>query len=290
MNSKKNLIHRIDKFIKNVCGMRLNALVILLLLYCIHPATAQIDSAGRRFSEWRNYYSMDTSKFNSRKIRVVYTLERTNNLKDKFFRKGDLIFNDSVNRISKLFIINEHYQVDSISTIPIDNIIIDDSKELILCLSRAEVSPYHIVLYNFQGELLFKKKISPFELVLDSTDYIQFRDSFPGFFEYAITHKEIMVANNLYYVDLNYWHYLSENQKEKIKQSNWLKTARYFNVFPENFDGTLPIELSKYAGFYSQTDPLYEFEISNTGHPIGIVLNDEYHRKVKIPLDGYVQK
>src|SRR5690606_14978533 len=102
------------------------------------------------------------------------------------FNKRDLIFSDSINKISKLFIINEHYQVDSISTIPIDNIIIDDSKELILCLSRAEVSPYNIVLYDFKRKILFKKSISMFELALDSLAYTKFKVTFPAFYKYAL--------------------------------------------------------------------------------------------------------
>lgn len=262
---------------------------ILLLLHETNIAIAQIDSTGRKFSEWRNYFSIDTLSFDSREIRVIYTLERTNSLKGNFFRKDDLVFDDSVNKVSKLFIIHEHNKVDSVSTIPIDNIIIDDSKQLILCLSRAEVSPYHIVLYDFHGRLLFRKKISPFELVLDSTDFIKFRTSFNDFYRYAIAHNEIMIVDNLYFIDLNYWHQLTENQKESIKYNNWLKSSRFFDVYPERIDGILPIELSKYAGFYSQTDPFYEFEMRDSS-VIGIILNDEYGGKVRIPIEGYLKQ
>lgn len=256
--------------------------VFILLVFGFHSVSAQVDSKDKIFS-------IDTLKFNSRKIKVVYVLKKTNNLKDKFFNKRDLIFSDSTNNISKMFITNEYYQVDSISTIPIDNVIIDDTKELILCLSRAEVSPYHILLYDFKGKLLFKKKILPLELKMNSIGYKRFKDSFPNFFKYARENKQITKTDNFYYVDLNYWHSLSENEKERIKTSDWFVISHYFpGLLSKNFDGTLPFELSKYAYFYSQTDPFYKYELRN-GKLVFIILNDEYGVKVKIPITNTIK-
>ncbi|NVN95003.1 MAG: hypothetical protein HXX18_06940 [Bacteroidetes bacterium] len=209
---------------------------------------------------------------------------RNRELCRKISNLDDFVFNDSVNKTSLLHIANRHTTI-TIATIPIDDIIIDDSKELILCLSRAIISPYQIVLYNFDGKLLFKKIISPFEIVLDSINYVQFCDSFPAFLQYAINEKQILFEKGLYYIDLGYWKFLSKEEKEKIQSKKWYKQSHYFpNLFPEYINSNSSARLSKYTNFYSLTDPFYEFEMYQPSQPIGIILNDEFGGKVTIPL------
>jgi hypothetical protein len=265
--------------------MKLNVIIIFYSTYFFNCVSAQMNTSMKEISELNNHYSIDTMEFKSKDISIIYTLTKTNNIKYNFFGKGDSILNNDLNKISKLYLTNKFFVTDTISTIPIDNIIIDDTKELIIGLSRSQISPYHLVIYNFNGELLYKKVILPFELEIDSIGYMQFKDSFPEFFDYVIRQKQILQVNDLYYIDLGYWHFLSETKKQKIKESGWFKISHYFpNLLPECFDCTSSFELSKYTNFYSQTDPFYDFELKN-GKPISIILNDEFGGKVKIPIN-----
>lgn len=233
---------------------------------------------------YHNYSKEVTLKFKSKNLNITFTLKRNKEIRNVFLFKEDLVFNDSVNKSARLFITDRRHITTEIPTIPIDHIIIDDSNEIIICLSRAEVSPYNIVLYNFKGELLFKKKILPLEIVLDSVNFNHFRDSFSAFYDYAYRNKQILHINGLYYIDLAYWHNLSKYQTEKIMELDWMEPLHYFpNLFSENFDGTPPYELSKYTNFYSQTDPFYDYEYQN-GMIKCIILNDEYGGRVKIPI------
>lgn len=231
-------------------------------------------------------HSVDTLDFYSRNIQVRYTLSRYKDLKNRLRKSNNLIFSDSVNNYSKMNIIYDvTYKLEapkSISTIPINNVIIDDSNELILCLSRVIESPFQLVLYNFKGELLFKKHFYPLEIALDSVSLITFRDSFPDFFHFAHENKEITNIGGTYFIDLNYWFVFSESQRDRLKDLGWVKGSHYFPyLFPETLGGTT--SLKKFTNFYSRTDPFYEFEIKDS-KPVSIILNDEFGGKVKIPI------
>jgi len=247
------------------------------------------DSIGRKLPFYSTFCKIDTLNATSRKLTVTYTLSRTMVSIGVIQNMGDLIFDNNANTVSRLFMTDNKLININLATIPIDNIVIDDVRELILVLSRAMESPYNIVLYNFKGELLFKKKILPFELVMDSADYVEFSESFSIFFNDAISKEQILKEGNRYYIDLGYWRFLSEAEKEKITAKNWFKPSHFFpDLFRESF-GTHLLSFNKYVNFYSNTDPFYEYEISNFGKPIGIILNDEFGGKVKIPLTGYVK-
>lgn len=258
--------------------------VLLFALNCSYFAQAQSD-LGRKPSEEHTYFSIDTLRFRSKKIELLYTLERKGEMDKKIRDLGDAIFSDNANRIARLYITEGYKNTISIPTIPLDNAIIDDSNKLIVGLSRATTSPYKLVLYDFNGRLLFKKSISAFELAMDATDYVQFGKSFPAFLEYAVRENQVLFEHGLYYIDLGYWKFLSGQEKEKIKASSWFKPSHYFPyLFTEHLDGWASYEISKYTNFYSMTDPFYEFEISESGQPIGIILNDELGNKVKISI------
>lgn len=266
---------------------RINAKLLWLscVLCCSNIVHAQKDSLGRKLSEEYTYFSIDSLIFKSKKIELLYTLERKGNMDRKVRDFGDKIFNDSANKISRLYLTENNGKTIAIPTVPLDNIIIDDSKELIVGLSRAVTSPYKIVLYDFNGVLLYKKTLLPFELTMDSVNYIEFCRLFPSFLEYAIREKQILFEGGVCYIDLGYWQFLSAEEKEKIKSSTWFKPSHYFPfLFPESIDGTCSYQLSRYTNFYSMTDPFYEFEMSQSGKPVGIILNDEFGSKVKISI------
>jgi hypothetical protein len=230
--------------------------------------------------------SVNTKDFYSKKIQVRYTLSWDEDVKRRLVKSKNLIFSDSVNNFSKMDIIYDvTYKLEapkSISTILIDDIIIDDSNELILCLSRKIFSPFQLALYNFKGELLYKKHIHFTEVVLDSISLITFRDSFPDFFHFARENKEITNIGGTYFIDQSYWFVLSESQRDRMWKFGWVKGSHYFPyLIPEFQCGTT--SLKKFTNFYSRTDPFYEFEIKDS-KPVSIILNDEYGGKVKIPI------
>lgn len=263
--------------------MKNRALIIICLLFVFFNKTnAQTDTVNNhgRFPYTR--VSDDTLFFFSNKVSLMYTFHRTINLHNKFFNMGDTVFNDSLNIYSKLRITKEDYKDIWISTIPIDNVIIDDVHELILCLSRTNVSPYHIVLYNFDGEILFKKYISDFHIKLDTASFIQFKDSFPEFYKYAFNHNQISFFDKFYYVDISYMSMLNQNQRDKIKELGWGKYTH--NFYLESYVGgnPYPYYLKKFS-YYSYTDPFYEYIFQNK-KLVGIVLNDMYGGKILIPV------
>jgi hypothetical protein len=265
--------------------MNFKGLVLLCSLCCSSIVQAQKDSLGRKLSDEYTYFSIDTLIFKSKKIELLYTLERKEDMDKKVRDFGDKIFNSGVNKIARLHLTLSNGNTIAVPTVPLDNVIIDDSKELIVGLSRAATSPYKIVLYDFNGVLLYKKSILPFELTMDSVNYIQFGRLFPSFLEYAIREKQKLFEGGVYYIDLGYWQFLSGEERGEIKSSSWFKPTHYFPyLFSESIDGSRSYELSKYTNFYSMTDPFYEFQMSKSGDPVGIVLNDEFGGKVKIPI------
>lgn len=265
--------------------LKLKVSMLLFALCSSYFAHAQRDSLGRKLSEEYTYYSIDTLTFRSKKIELIYTLERKGKMDKKIKDLGDAIFSDSANKISRLSITEGYKKTINIPTIPLDDAIIDDSNNLILGLSRAITSPYKLVLYDFNGTLLFKKSISAFELLMDAKDYVQFGKSYPTFLEYSMREKQVLFESGMYYIDLGYWKSLSGQEKEKIKATKWFKPSHNFPyLFTEHIDRWASYELSRYTNFYSTTDPFYEFEISKSGQPTGIILNNEFGGKVRIPL------
>lgn len=264
--------------------MKLLVSILLLGFALATSAQTDIDSAGRKYPWYHNYHRIDTTRYYSDKITVIHTLVRTEHLKKDILWKGDTIFDDSLNKTSKLLIRDRYEQTISVATIPVNNVIIDDSHELIVCLSRAVVSPYQLVIYNFKGKLLFKKHFTIFAVVLDSLSYLQFQDSFPEFFANAKWHHQILQTDSLYYVDLAYWHWLTKSQQDRLFASGWIERPIYFrDLHSESVDGGSPIGLTGYTNFYSRTDPFYEFELQGD-QIVGIILNDENGDKVRIPV------
>jgi hypothetical protein len=257
-------------------------IIICLLFVFLNKANAQLDTVNNhgRFPYTR--VPDDTLFFFSNKVSLMYTFHRTINLHNKFFNMGDTVFNDSLNIYSKLRITKEDYKDIWISTIPIDNVIIDDVNELILCLSRAINSPYHIVLYNFDGDILFKKFINDYQLKLDTTSFIQFKDSFPDFFKYAFNHNQISFVDKFYYVDISYIRTLTQLQRDKIWDLGWSEYTLNFQLESYVGGNPYPYYLKKFS-YYSLTDPFYEY-IFQKEKLVGIVLNDMYGGKILIPV------
>jgi len=241
----------------------------------------------RQRKEEYNHYSIDTLKFKSPKIEIIYNLERKMGLKENVQFSGDSIFNDNYNTFSILHIIISHTRKTIvIPTIPVDDVIIDDNKQLILCLSRAMVSPYNVIIYDFNGNLLFKKAITSFVLVASRKDFERFIKDFPTFYKYANNNHEINFRNSMYYIDLSYWLKLSDEDKELIKERKWLKFSQYFPSLSSESTAHLPSYILKnYQNFYSQTDPFYEYKLNKDGTLKSIVLNNEYGGKVEIPVN-----
>lgn len=184
---------------------KLNIIQVVFLICCIH-ASAQIPQTKlyRPINEDYFYYSVDTLKFESPAMKIVYNLESKMGLESKVLDFKDSIFSKDFNSFSVMHLNPYNQKTIKVPTIPIDNVVIDDSLGLILCLSRAMVSPYQIVLYDFNGDLLFKKKITSFELQLDSISFMQFKDLIPDFYRYAVNNHEIYKNDNVYYIDLGY--------------------------------------------------------------------------------------
>ncbi|WP_124636231.1 hypothetical protein [Taibaiella sp. KBW10] len=262
-------------------------IIALLSLFCNNYSMyAQKDSLGRTYKEEYFYSSTDSVKYSSNKLEVYHVLHRKMGLDKKVLFARDGIFADSFNNFSLLYITNKSsYKSIVVPTIPIDNLIINDSNKLILGLSRAMESQYNIVLYDFAGRLLFKKNISNFELSLDAINFKLFKKLFPDYYSYANKNNQINFDNSRYFVDLDYWQLLSPKDQEIIKSKDWLKFSHDFpNLFKESFGSPPSYALTKYSNFYSLTDPFYEYEMSKSGTPVAIILNDVYGGKVRIPV------
>lgn len=265
--------------------IKFQLLFLISICLCYNTALAQKSTSGRQYREDYYHYSIDTFKFKSPEMEIVYNLERKMGLKKKILNSGDSIFNAHFNAFSVMHLTLNNKMTIDIPTIPIDDIIIDDSMGLILCLSRAMVSPYQIVLYDFDGNILYKKILLPFEVVLNTNDYIQFQKLFPSFYKHAKNQDEIHLVDSLYYVDLSYWHKLSKQEQNSIMEKKWFKFSHYFPSLFNESTGSLPsYQLGKYQNFYSRTDPFYEYRLNQDETLKSIILNNEYGSKVEIPV------
>lgn len=228
--------------------------------------------------------SIDTTYFFSKKILAMHILFKTDTLRNQIFNLKDSIFT-KLNKVSILEVIdNITDSVASIPTIPLDKLIILDRHELIIGLSKSIVSPYNIVIYDFKGNLLFKKKISSLNIILDSLALEVFKDSLPEFYSYVVDRCGIININGSYCIDMNFWHNLTEEQKQFIHTKQWLKQSCYFPELSSAYFGNqYTFNLKKYINFYSNTDPFYDLLIENEKIK-EIVLNDELGNKVTIPV------
>lgn len=247
-------------------------LFILFFSFIIETSSAQLNSLDS-----------DTILFQSKTINVLYESHELYNLQTVIRNSNDSIFSSDFNKFSKIIICNNYsYDSVSLSTIPISDLIIDDRNGLIICLSRIQVSPWNIVIYNFDGKLMAKKKILPLELKIDSADYIIFKETFPSYYKYAFNQKQITYESSFYFVDMGYWKFMSEQKKQLIRSHKWVQVSHYF---PKLFtQSTLISEIrpSEYINFYSRTDPFYE--IVQLDITLNIVLNNEFGKRVAIPL------
>lgn len=261
-------------------------IIIILSLYWSFAAFAQYDDPMSIF----NYHAIDTTWYQSPNLSVRYTIEITvdDDMVDKMFEIGDSIFNDSINTISKLYIKHKwdytKYKPIELSTIPIDHLVIDEQHQLIICFSRAMESPYHIVLYNFDGELLYKMQLSILEVAIDMQNYQEFQERFPDHFSYAYEHGQLDTIGGIVYFGQNLDMYFSDDEWDIINKLGERKHSHYFTRMDigSTWCGT-HIGLRKYTNLFSATDPLYDFVVKDSV-PVKMILNDAFGKKVYIPL------
>lgn len=236
-------------------------------------------------NEEQNNKCHSIKKYHSMMIDVTYQLNLSENIGNVLYELEDSVFNRESNKISTLMIEDNYDNCVILATVPISDIIIKDEYKIVICLSRIQLSRYHIIIYDFDGNCLYKKRILPLEIKIPNESVLEFCNQFYELYQYAIKNDQVVKTDSCIYVDMGYWRHLSEKEKDSLRNTEWIKPSHLFpNIGPRSMYQSGGRMLGEYGGFYSMTDPFYEIEESNDSL-LNIVLNDEYGGRVSLPLN-----
>lgn len=228
----------------------------------------------------------DTLYAKSENIYVFHTHIESDSIKNLIqnLKQDDFIFNDTFNTFSKLSFFKTNSQPVELSTIPLEKIIILEDKNLVIGLSKVEISPYKIVIYNFEGQLIAKSQNNPFVLKLSMNRINSIKKTNSILFN-CLKNEEIVLKKDTFY-----YYPLSNcilNNMEKGSISNFFSNEELvpdqvipFRIVLKNSDG---IKFRRLYGFYHETDPFHDL-VSVMGIPYILVLNSEKGERIYIPL------
>jgi hypothetical protein len=193
------------------------------------------------------------------------------------FDSTDEIFNNNLNKHSRLIFEGRDNYKFSVPTIPLTHIIFLKHIGIIIGLSKIEVSPYHIVIYSSDGKLLCKRTLQNLELKLEKREIEQLLKA----------HHELancLAENVIVKEDDSYFIEMTRKLFQIIRKDTFLmkkvSLSSYFPYMSTSFDSRL---YSKYHFSFSDSDPLYDI-IMIGSVPYLLVLNSEDGKKVNIPL------
>ncbi len=203
---------------------------------------------------------------------------------DLLFDKDDSVFSE-LNKYSRMIVKNS-YKEYNIPTIPFSHLYILNSKDLILGLSSYLLSPYNIVVYRLStGELLYKSKITIFELKLTEDEISKIIAKYPGI-ENCLKVSNVFKINEEYYFEITNCIINILGRDSFIDRFN-IVGNRYFPLIgsttASSYDQQGKYYLKSYVGFFDLSDPLYDLIVINNV-PYLLILNSDNGEKIHIPL------
>ncbi len=269
-----------DSQMKNIQLLK-KGVLFFLLFFKISQVFSQVKKQG--FFESISY---DTIKSKSENYSVLHYHQVSKYVfENKLLKdKKDEIFTDSYNNFSRL-ILKGLYHTFDVPTIPLTHVYILENKKLIVGLSQFVVSPYHIVLYSMDGDLLYKSQMTLFELKIKKEEIINLLQKYPSIKD-CFENNNAFKDSSYYYVELNNCLVKTIGVDSLLKMKSLVPN----NFFPFLSSSTsIPYDelgrykYKRYNNFFDLADPLDDIIFVHS-LPYLLVLNDSNGNKIYIPL------
>lgn len=225
----------------------------------------------------------DTIIANSLNYTIIHWFKWSKEIEDYIYKEinNEKIFDDSVNTFSKLKIFSEQENNSIVlSTIPLKHLIIDEKKKIIVGLSDFSRSPYNIVVYDIEGNLLFKRRLTIAEIKLNKEELVFFQSFFSKDYKCLTERMCLYEEDSLFYIGLPcgcpYNKEIEQYYSDKIQVNHYFKDMS-ISTYNSRYG------FKSYSGLFSETEPLYDITMLDSV-PILLILNSEHGDKVNIPI------
>jgi hypothetical protein len=227
---------------------------------------------------------IDTLTAFSESCSVYHYHERSSDrAKQMFSMNDDDIFDSSINNFSTIKILQSGFDPIEVHTIPLDNIIILEDKKLIIGLTKIEVSPFKIVIYKFDGHLIYKGNLGVSVIRINYPKLKQLTQRFPSLIASFKASGNVIKQDSLFSVELtpSAKKILGSDFMRKYLLENWIFSGYLsFHIATNCWGGDYYHRL---LGGYMGSSP-YNNLISIGDVPFILILNDVQGGKSYIPL------
>lgn len=199
--------------------------------------------------------------------------------------KNDEIFVDTLNNYSRLIFTHIQGEKFNIPTVPLTHLILLENKKLILGLSSYSISPYHIVIYNFEGKLLYKSTMRIFEIKFNKKELEEFIITYPRVIKCFELHNNAFKIGDDYFLEMSTC-ILNTIGRDSFLQKVKVTNNRYFpHIFTPNKSRYSHgyYQYLEYYNFFNVSDPLYDI-ITIDSIPYLLIINDTNMNRIHIPL------
>lgn len=223
----------------------------------------------------------DTVKAKSKDYFVLHYHEVSRERKKQMiYSDGKDIFNNSINKFSRMVIIKPSSEEIDLPTIPLENIIILEDKGLIVGLTRIQASPYLVVIYDLDGKLLYKGNLGTHVLKLSKDRLRQLVSKYPGLSD-CLEKSNCFKEGDTCFVEYSRCIINTIGRDKAMDEiRNEIVMGHYASPFPVSTDGPV---YKPYENVYRYSDPLHEIVMVGSV-PYLLILNTEDAKQVNIPL------
>lgn len=231
---------------------------------------------------------VDTIYINSPSVTVLHYKQESKEIENKMYSmvEDDLIFSNSFNHFSKLKIYHGSKEIE-LSTIPLDNIIILENKHLILGISKVALAPYNIVIYSFDGTIIYKMALPTLSIKITLNRMRDLIDVYPELRNCIEKDNSILYDGQYCYLSLSnrIRRVLEARSIESVFNSEEIVGNPYFNfeISTTNKTNAFGYKFKRNKGGYNATDPFFDLMCVDRV-PYLLILNDENGNKVNLPL------
>jgi hypothetical protein len=222
----------------------------------------------------------DTVKAKSKDYFVLHYHEVSRERKKQMvYSDGKDIFNDSINKFSRMIIVKPYGEID-LPTIPLENIIILEDKGLIVGLTRIQASPYLLVIYDLDGKLLYKGNLGIYALRLTKGRLKELVSEYPNL-SGCLEETNCFKDGDTCFVEYSRCIINTIGRVKAMDEiRNDLVWGRYASPFPISTDGPV---YQPYENAYRYSDPIHEIVMIGSV-PYLLTLNTEDSKQINIPL------
>lgn len=228
----------------------------------------------------------DTIIVNSEHYRLLHYHEVSKDIEiNKLYSShSDEIFTDTFNKFSRLVFKDRDKSFD-IPTVPLTHLYILANKKLILGLASFTRLPYNIVLYSFNGDILYKGQINFRELKLTREQIKKMIKKYPDF-KTCLEHKpNVFKQGEEYHIEIT--RCISNTVSvDTLVSLGLISGNSYFKRVSIGTHQTYKdgkYNYQQYTTCFDKSDPLYDLiMIGNV--PYLLILNETNGNKIYIPL------